>query len=71
MNERREFPTIAQAAELYGFNAETLRRKVASGEIQALRLPGGRDYRIERALTDRLFKAAARPTRKKGSKVTS
>jgi excisionase family DNA binding protein len=48
-----EFLTVAEAADLLGVNHQTVRRKIAQGELPAVQLGGpGSHIRIPRAAFD-------------------
>ena len=56
-NDRARWLTLAEGAEHVGLHVKTLRRRIASGDLPAYRMPKGRALRVKREDLDALFRA--------------
>lgn len=54
-----QYLTVGEVAEQYRTTARTVQRWIREGRLRAVRLPGGRSYRINKADLDAAIEASA------------
>jgi excisionase family DNA binding protein len=53
--QKRQWLSLADSSGYTGYSIKTIRRKIASGELRAYKLPHGRDIRVDQADLDALL----------------